>query len=40
MQIAILVILATLSLYFRLRNGQAEKGERALEGSPLFRYTL
>ncbi|GAA6015269.1 hypothetical protein JCM11491_000993 [Sporobolomyces phaffii] len=39
-QLCILLILVALSFYFRLRNGQADKGHRELEGSALFRYTL
>ncbi|GAA5988721.1 hypothetical protein JCM5350_001992 [Sporobolomyces pararoseus] len=39
-QFAILTTLATLTFYFRIRNGQAERGERELEGSSTFRYTM
>ncbi|GAA5881185.1 hypothetical protein JCM16303_004834 [Sporobolomyces ruberrimus] len=39
-QLAILCILAALSFYFRIRNGQAERGERVIENGAGFRYTL
>lgn len=39
-QFAILTTLTTLSFYFRIRNRQADRGERELEGSSTFRYTL
>ncbi|GAA5937716.1 uncharacterized protein JCM15063_002095 [Sporobolomyces koalae] len=39
-QFGILVLLATLTTYFRIRNGQADRGERVIEGSETFRYTL
>lgn len=39
-QFGILTLLTILSFYFRMRNKQADRGERALEGSEKFRYTL
>ncbi|GAA6059480.1 hypothetical protein JCM10212_002223 [Sporobolomyces blumeae] len=41
-QFSILAILVALSLYFRKRNAEADRGERILEESPdnSFRYTL
>ena len=35
-----LLTVAALSLWFRYANNQADRGERILEGSPDFRYTI
>ncbi|KAE8363350.1 major facilitator superfamily domain-containing protein [Aspergillus caelatus] len=38
--ILILFIVASLSLWFRRSNREADRGERVIEGSPEFRYTI
>ncbi|KAL4889881.1 major facilitator superfamily domain-containing protein [Aspergillus ambiguus] len=38
--ILILLIVASLSLWFRICNKQADRGARVIEGIPDFRYTL
>ncbi|KAB8278327.1 major facilitator superfamily domain-containing protein [Aspergillus minisclerotigenes] len=35
-----LVIVAAMSLWFRRSNREADRGERVIEGSPEFRYTI
>lgn len=38
--ILILILVALLTLWFRHCNKQANRGERVIEGSELFRYTI
>jgi hypothetical protein len=38
--ILILILVALLSLWFRHCNKQANRGERVIEGSEIFRYTI
>lgn len=36
----ILILVALLTLWFRRCNKQADRGERIIEGSEEFRYTI
>ncbi|OJJ54955.1 hypothetical protein ASPSYDRAFT_34775 [Aspergillus sydowii CBS 593.65] len=39
-QLCLLVVVAALSLHFWISNRKADRGEKILEGSPDFRYTI
>ncbi|KAJ0413500.1 major facilitator superfamily domain-containing protein [Aspergillus carlsbadensis] len=39
-QLLLIVVVALLSVYFWISNRKADRGEKVIEGSPGFRYTL
>jgi len=38
--ILIIIIVVVNSIYFRMENKKADRGEKILEGDPNFRYTI